>query len=592
MHSRIDMAAAPMIRILWSVLAVAELALLGCAGLGGVRGDASADREIRPFAPAEYDVLVAQLARKQGRMSEAAAAYERAVAKDDESAYLHRKTAEALALVHRLKDAVAHAERAHELDSEDRSLRLFLAQLYRLTRDPAGAERMLRDPAGDPLDATAASMLFRMYLASRRLPDALEAAEWWVQHKPESLKARRALARAYQVTGRGVDAERLLREVMERDPGNLNVYDALARMLRARGDFSGEIALYGDVLERYPDHHVTLIRLAEAHLAANDLDAAIVVFEGIEDLYPRDLRSVARLGFLKYERREFAEAAGRFERVLESSPERHELAFFLGIIRRRISDDSGAIEAFDRIPIDHEHYVEARTQVASILEQQGDFEGALAEVEAVISVKTARALELYRASLLAEVGDFDGAVLQLEGMLNGTAEDDEVLYSLGVIHSEADRVDEAISLMQRALERNPDNAGALNFVGYTWAESGTNLDEAEGMILRAIELRPDDGYIADSLGWVYYMRARPLVESGRGSEAQGYIDRALKELKRAEKLTGGDPVVSEHLGDTYLLLNQKSLALERFEEAVRLEPRLGEQPNLLEKVEGLRRELQ
>ena len=88
-----------------------------------------------------------------------------------------------------------------------------------------------------------------------------------------------------------------------------------------------------------------------------------------------------------------------------------------------------------------------------------------------------------------------------------------------------------------------------------------------------------------------YMRARPLIESGRHGEAQGYIDQALQELKRAEKLTGGDPVVSEHLGDTYLLLNQKNLALERFEEALRLEPRLGEQPNLLEKVEGLQREL-
>ena len=363
------------------------------------------------------------------------------------------------------------------------------------------------------------------------------------------------------------------------------------RSERARGDFSGEIALYGDVLERYPKHHATLIRLAEAHLAASDLEAAIGVFEGIEDLYPSDLRSVARLGFLKYERREFAEAARRFERALESSPERHELAFFLGIIRRRIGDDAGAIEAFDRIPSDHEHYVEARTQVAAILEQRGDFEGALAEIEAVISVKTARALELYRASLLAEIGDFDGAVLQLESMLNETAEDDEVLYSLGVIHSEADRVEEAIGFMQRALERNPDNASALNLVGYTWAESGTNLDEAEGMILRAIELRPDDGYIADSLGWVYYMRARPLVASGKHSEAQRYLQTALRELRRAEELTGGDPVISEHLGDTYLLLDEKKLALERFEEAFRLEPREGEQPHLIQKLETLQQEL-
>ncbi len=585
------MAVAPIIRILLSALVAGQLVLLGCAGLGGLRRDTSAGGEIRPSAPVEYDVLVAQLARNQGRMVESAAAYERAVAKDEGSAYLHRKTAEALALVHRLEDAVIHAERAHELDAEDRSLRLFLTQLYRLTRNPAGAEGMLRDASGDPLDETAASMLFRMYVSSGRFPEALEVAEWWAERDPESLPALRALARAYQRSGRGEEAESVLGEALERDPTNLNVYDSLARMLRAKGDFVGEIDLYQDVLQRYPQHHATLIRLAEAHLAAGEIDSAIVVLEGIERLYPSDLRSITRLAFLEYEKREFVEAATRFERVLEVSPERYELAFFLGVVRRRIGDDPGAIEAFDRIPIDHQHYVEARTQVAVILEQRGDFEGALAEVEAAIAVSPDGSLAMYRASLLAEVGEFDAAVDLLEGMLTGAAEDDEILYSLGVIHSEADRVDAAILYMQRAVENNPDNASALNFVGYTWAESGIRLDEAEVMILRAVELRPDDGYIADSLGWVYYMRAQPLVESGRFSEAQGYIERALHELKRAESLTGGDPVVSEHLGDTYLLLNEKSLALEQFEEAVRLEPRLGEQPNLFNKIDGLQREL-
>jgi tetratricopeptide (TPR) repeat protein len=145
--------------------------------------------------------------------------------------------------------------------------------------------------------------------------------------------------------------------------------------------------------------------------------------------------------------------------------------------------------------------------------------------------------------------------------------------------------------MQKALEKNPDNASALNYIGYTWAEQGTNLDEAERMIKRAIELRPDDGYIVDSLGWVYYMRARPLVQSGRTAEAQPWLDRAIEELEKAHELTGGDPVISEHLGDAYLLLDQKELALKKFQEALRLEPREGEQPHLLRKFETLQREL-
>jgi tetratricopeptide (TPR) repeat protein len=159
------------------------------------------------------------------------------------------------------------------------------------------------------------------------------------------------------------------------------------------------------------------------------------------------------------------------------------------------------------------------------------------------------------------------------------------------VYGEAKRTDEAIAYMQQALDRNPDNASALNYIGYSWAEEGVRLDEAEQMITRAIELRPDDGYIVDSLGWVYYMRALPLVESGRAVEAEPLIHRALEELKRADELTGGDPVISEHLGDAYLLLDQKKRALEKFEEAIRLEPREAEQPRLHQKFETLQREL-
>jgi tetratricopeptide (TPR) repeat protein len=316
------------------------------------------------------------------------------------------------------------------------------------------------------------------------------------------------------------------------------------------------------------------------------------VLEQIERHYPEDLHSLVRLAFLEYEARRFDEAARRFERALEVSPQEHEVAFFLGIVRRRTGDAQAAIEAFERIPPEHKHYAEARTQLAAIFERRGDFEGALAEIEKVAAVKPSRELELYRATLRARAGDFDGAIAELESLLTGTPDDDEIFYNLGVVYGEAKQVEEAVEYMQHALEQNPDNASALNYVGYTWAERGIRLDEAETMITRAIELRPDDGYIADSLGWVYYMRARPLVESGRREEAQGYIDRALRELKRAAELTGGDPVISEHLGDIYLLLNQKRDALEQFEEALRLEPREGEQPDLLEKFENLQRELE
>jgi len=205
-----------------------------------------------------------------------------------------------------------------------------------------------------------------------------------------------------------------------------------------------------------------------------------------------------------------------------------------------------------------------------------------------------RALDLYVASLRAKSGDFDGAVAFLQELLEASPDDEDLVYNLGVVHGEAGHTEESLRSMRDVLARNPDHPGALNYVGYTLAEQGQDLDEAERMITRALEQRPDDGYITDSLGWVFYMRAKPLLESGDGEQAQrgrALLERAIRELERAAQLTGGDPVISEHLGDAYRMLRDGPRALQFYEEALRLDPRAGEQSELREKLEQLRREL-
>ncbi len=576
-------------RALLTLLVV--LAQSGCASLSVVPFGERPERMVRPEAPPEYDVLVAQQLEREGRNEEALAAYERAVAKDETSPYLHRKLAEQLAQANRIDESLRHANRAHELDPDDVSTRIFLGQLHRLRRDVESAERVLCDANGLPIDSGAAFLLYHIYLESRRPQRALEIASWWMEHEPASVRARMALAQAYQRLDRPLEAEATLREAIEYNPGNLRLYGALARSMRQRGDVAGEIALYREILRQDPGHHATLAALADAQMASSDFDGGIASFEEIERRYPSDLRSSARLGYLLYKARRFGEAEQRFERILATNPHEHELQLFLGLARRGAGDMPGAIEALERIPAGTDHYADARTQLATIHERRGDYAAARAEVERALADDPSRSLELYALTLRAKGGDFEGAVAQLQAMIEERPEDDELIYNLGVIYGEAQRVDEALEYMQLALDRNPDNASALNYIGYTWAERGIRLDDAERMVVRATELRPDDGYIADSLGWVYYMQARSRIGEGEPAAAEGLLQKALRELYRADELTGGDPVVSEHLGDIYLLLHDKTRALEKFEEAVRQEPRQGEQPHLVEKLETLRREL-
>ena len=214
----------------------------------------------------------------------------------------------------------------------------------------------------------------------------------------------------------------------------------------------------------------------------------------------------------------------------------------------------------------------------------------LAELERVRALRPSRSLDFHVASLRAQTGDFEGGKALLESLQVGEA-DDDVLYQLGVLHGLHQRVDEALEYMRRTLEHNPENAHALNYIGYTLAERGERLDEAEAMIRRALEQRPNDGFITDSLGWVYYMRGRPLLEGGDHAQGLEYLEKARDQLSLAAELTGGDPVVSEHLGDVHHLLDDKQRALDFYREAVEFDFRVDEQPELLEKLEQLQNEL-
>lgn len=580
------------IAIGWRLVAALALTLwgAGCASLAPAADGPG--REVRPGASPEYDVLVYHEHLLDGHLPEAKAALERALEKDPDAPFLHRRLAELLARDSQLDAAIVHAKVAFEEDPDDEETRALLAQLYRIEQNVDGAEGLLLLEDGTPRDDESAWWLYQLYLEAGAFEKGHDVAVWMTESDPHELRGWIALATVLERLERPVEAEQALRRSLEVDPENLRIYGQLARLKRVRGDKEGAITVYREMLAQSPDDHATLFALAETQIGDEDLEGAIETLERVEESYPEDLESVKRLGYLLYDTGRFEEAGERFERVLARSPRDNDVAFFLGIVLRRENRNEEAIAAFSRIAAHHEYYADARTQLAAIHERAGRYEEALADVERAMGSEPTRELELYSATLRAKAGDFDGAVAYLENLLEAAPEDDELLYNLGVVHAEGDREAEALSYMERALAENPDNADALNFIGYTWAENGQRLDEAEAYIVRAIELRPDNGYIVDSLGWVYYMRARPLMESGNEAAGRKWLDRAVEELERAHELTGGDPVISEHLGDTYLLMNEPRRALDKFEEAALMGPRTDEQPNLHEKLESLRRELE
>ncbi len=133
-------------------------------------------------------------------------------------------------------------------------------------------------------------------------------------------------------------------------------------------------------------------------------------------------------------------------------------------------------------------------------------------------------------------------------------------FDYGAAAEQAELYDKAADLFKKAIALDPANAGdSYNYLAYMWAEHGSHLEEAEQMIKLALQFDANNGAYLDTLGWVEFR--------------QGKYDQALSDLLHAaQKITRDDPVVFEHIGDTYGKLNKVAQALDAWQKALTLNP--------------------
>ncbi|MCH9673939.1 MAG: tetratricopeptide repeat protein, partial [Gammaproteobacteria bacterium] len=107
------------------------------------------------------------------------------------------------------------------------------------------------------------------------------------------------------------------------------------------------------------------------------------------------------------------------------------------------------------------------------------------------------------------------------------------------------------------ISREPNNADALNALGYTLADRMDRYQEALKLVERAYELKPNDHYIIDSMGWV-------LFRVGRYDEAEKHLRRALELSPDAE--------IAAHLGEVLWVLGRQREAREVWDTALQATP--------------------
>jgi tetratricopeptide (TPR) repeat protein len=308
------------------------------------------------------------------------------------------------------------------------------------------------------------------------------------------------------------------------------------------------IPLYLKVLELQPDDSNAREKLASGFVLTNQRAKAIEMLQEIikqhpEKYQPYDLlaqlldesgRALARANQPEPAKAEFAKAAANYEQSLLINPDRGNTCLRLAeLLIGPLQEGERAVKML----------TEARTRFSNV-----------------------PAFTYYLALALREAKHPQQAVSTFEEALNEAQDDNDGVLSArfyfdyGAAADQAGLYDKAADLLRKSIALDPAKAAeAYNYIGFMWAEHNLHLDEAEEMIGRALQLDPNNGAYLDSLGWVFYRK--------------GKYEEALNELLRAaQALTRDDPIVFEHIGDTYSKLNRVPQALEFWQKSIALEP--------------------
>lgn len=389
------------------------------------------------------------------------------------------------------------------------------------------------------------------------------------------------------------DAEtgaKVLAELGERFPNSADTQYGIGRFAMSKGERETALQAFDRALAIDPENVDAILSSARLHLEAGDGEAALKPVEGFLRKYPNNVP--AQLGYarLLVETGMFEEAADRFEEIASRFPTDADALYSIGLLGLEIKRVKQAEEYLLNVVDLNKHQDSAYYYLARISDSRRDYREAIDRYQQVQDGDNffdahIRSAELYGLvdevdkgrALIANLKTYsDDRSIQIElinsesRLLNSSDQHDEalkvlseglltyqdepsLLYARALAAERLDQRDLFEEDLTKVIAVQPDNAYALNALGYFFADRNERLDEAEEYLVKAYELMPNDPAITDSLGWLYYR--------------QNKFEKSIQLLRRAHSLLP-DAEIAAHLGEVLWVSGDQTEATKVWEEAL------------------------
>lgn len=383
--------------------------------------------------------------------------------------------------------------------------------------------------------------------------------------RPDDPHAQSAYAQLLARAGQTDRAVQVYETVLALDPDDQQTLIIYARLLQRQGKVDSALGTLSNALDRRPESDRVRLTYARLLVDAKRFDDALAQFERLSKRTPDNADVRYAYGLLLMQTNRAKEAEVQFKELIARRERLPVAYYYLGQIAESLEDIEAALAAYRKVT-DGEYRLNAQIRAAVLLAESGRLVQARAHLHGLRSDNSQQAVRIYRAEaeILTKREDYEDAMQVYDGALADYPQDTDLLYSRAMLAEKMDDLERLEQDLRSILDREPNNADALNALGYTLADRTDRYSEAYELVKRAYELKPDDHYVIDSMGWTLY-------RMGRHQEA-------LMHLRRAMELNG-DPEIAAHLGEVLWVSGDKQGAMEIWDTALKGTP---DDPRLLD----------
>jgi tetratricopeptide (TPR) repeat protein len=455
-----------------------------------------------------------------------------------------------------------------ELDPDNEDALTGLAMSAAESGDMAGAASMLEKASAKSPNPRAMAQLGEMYEQMKDYKNAAKAWQKALDLSGGNPEIKRQLANNLVMSDQVDEAIRVYEELVEDEPKDLGSVLRLSQLYRQKRVFD-KARTYAVKAKELDNTNID-VRFNEVGLLEAEgktTEAVALMKEIVESTSRRNylpneknlrIELLDRLGIMQRNYEQFSEAIKSFEEILTLDPNTTKNAQAQIVETYRQAKDyakaEATVEEYLKKSPKNRMLVRLKGQ---LLAESGKAQQGAEAVAKLLDGKEDREIHLAIAGIWEKAKNYSemGKSLDQAEKLSSSADEKETIYFMrGAMLEKQKNFAAAEAEFQKVLKADPQNAGALNYLGYMLVDRNERVPEALAMIQKAVDQDPGNGAYLDSLGWAYYRLDK--------------LDEAAKYLNQAIEKTSKDPTVHDHLADVLFKQGKVKEAISSWERSL------------------------